>query len=227
MNRNEKCPSGMKPFNFEMNNAKLLGVMLLAKGCNLHPTLLFLHGFPGYEQNFDIAHMLRRNGYNVVIFHYRGAWGSKGVFSFNHVIEDTTHVYKLLKSPEIAVKYNIDTENVVLVGHSMGGFAALMAASMLPDVKKVISISGVNFGYMTKLLYENNGDDKIVEFLKSQTLDPLSGTDVYKLKNELIEINKKLKSEGIKKELLEKRKLIMEKLNILTKESGVVSKTLY
>ena len=55
----------------------------------------------------------------------------------------------------------------------------------------------------------------------------LSSIKIRKLKNELIEINKKLKSEGIKKELLEKRKLIMEKLNILTKESGVVSKTLY
>ena len=35
-----------------------------------------------------IAHALGRSGWSVLFFHYRGAWGSEGAFSFRNVIGD-------------------------------------------------------------------------------------------------------------------------------------------
>src|SRR4051812_40519824 len=49
------------------------GVMLVAAGSEPHPTVLNLHGLPGNEQNLDLAQVLRRAGYNVLSFHYRGS----------------------------------------------------------------------------------------------------------------------------------------------------------
>lgn len=51
------------------------GVMYAAAGVGNHPTVLNLHGTPGNEQNLDVAQTLRRAGYNVLSFHYRGSWG--------------------------------------------------------------------------------------------------------------------------------------------------------
>ena len=39
---------------------RLLGVFYLAAGAGPHPTAIVMHGFPGYEQNLDIAQTLRR-----------------------------------------------------------------------------------------------------------------------------------------------------------------------
>jgi hypothetical protein len=39
---------------------------------------LLLHGCPGLQQNGDLAVALRDRGWNALIFHYRGSWGSGG-----------------------------------------------------------------------------------------------------------------------------------------------------
>ena len=64
---------------------RLLGLVFLANGRGPHPTVILLHGFPGNEKNLDVAHMLRRGGYNVLVFHYSGSWGSRGSYSFTAV----------------------------------------------------------------------------------------------------------------------------------------------
>ena len=71
-------PATMASITFTSSGAQLIGNMLIAPGPGPHPTVLLLHGFPGNENNFDLAHVLRRAGWNVLIFHYRGAWGSQG-----------------------------------------------------------------------------------------------------------------------------------------------------
>ena len=55
------------------NGVMLSGFMLGANGKGPHPTVVLLHGFPGNEKNLDLAQSLRRAGYNVLFFHYRGA----------------------------------------------------------------------------------------------------------------------------------------------------------
>ena len=77
-------PAGMSAFVIPAKDGAMNAVMYTAQGGGLHPTLLLLHGFPGNEQNLDLAQAARRAGWNVLSLHYRGSWGSPGVFSFNN-----------------------------------------------------------------------------------------------------------------------------------------------
>lgn len=104
-------------------------VLYLAAGRGPHPTLLLLHGFPGNEQNLDLAQAARRGGWNVLTLHYRGSWGSPGIFSFTHAAEDAHTALAWLRSPEVAQKYRIDPRVIAVAGHSMGGFMAADAAA--------------------------------------------------------------------------------------------------
>lgn len=99
------------------------GLFYLAGGPGPHPTIVLLHGFPGNEQNLDLAQAIRRAGWNVLTMHYRGSWGSPGVFSIAHVLEDVDAAVAFIRKPDIAAKYGIDTHRIVLGGHSMGGLA--------------------------------------------------------------------------------------------------------
>ena len=47
-------------------------------GAGRRPTVVLLHGLPGNEKNLDLAQAIRRAGWNVVTFNYRGSWGSPG-----------------------------------------------------------------------------------------------------------------------------------------------------
>ena len=100
------------------------GLFYLAGGAGAHPTLVLLHGFPGNEQNLDLAQAIRRAGWNVLTLHYRGSWGSPGVFSIAHVLQDADAAVTFVRRPDIAEKFAIDTRRIVLGGHSMGGFAS-------------------------------------------------------------------------------------------------------
>lgn len=98
------------------------GLFYLAGGAGSHPTMILLHGFPGNEQNLDLAQAVRRAGWNVLTMHYRGSWGSPGDFSIAHVIEDVDAAVAFVRQPDVAGKYGIDTHRIVVGGHSMGGF---------------------------------------------------------------------------------------------------------
>jgi pimeloyl-ACP methyl ester carboxylesterase len=104
-------------------------VFYLAAGSGPHPTLLLLHGFPGNEQNLDLAQAARRDGWNVLTLHYRGSWGSPGNFSFAHAVEDARNAMAFLHRPETAARYRIDPRRIAVAGHSMGGFMAARAGA--------------------------------------------------------------------------------------------------
>ena len=105
------------------------GLFLLASGDGPKPTVVLLHGLPGNERNLDLAQAMRRAGWNVLTFTYRGAWGSPGQFSIAHAVEDADAALDFVRTPEVATKYGIDRNAVVIAGHSMGGFAAARAAA--------------------------------------------------------------------------------------------------
>jgi len=133
---------------FESRGARLNAVLYESSGPGPHPTALVLHGFPGNERNLDLAHALRRAGWNTVFFHYRGSWGSGGSFSFEHVLEDVVAVLATVRDPAFAEAHRIDPSRIALIGHSMGGFAALMVASEQPEVACVASLAGANLGLL-------------------------------------------------------------------------------
>ena len=101
---------------------QLIGAMMTPGGKGPHPTVILLHGFPGYEDNHDLAHSLRRCGLNVLIFHYRGCWGVGGRFTFSNCIEDVKESINFTTNEKNIRDFSIDKDNIFLVGHSMGGF---------------------------------------------------------------------------------------------------------
>lgn len=139
-------PPAMAELSFMSFGAKLNGHIYLANGSGPHPTVVLLHGFPGNEKNLDLAQALRRAGFNVLFFHYRGAWGSDGIFSFGNVLDDVSSALTFLRTPEVASQYRVDPTRLSLVGHSMGGFAALMAGAKDPAVACVAALAPANLG---------------------------------------------------------------------------------
>src|SRR3989454_12059001 len=102
----------------------LNGVVYVAQGRGAHATVVFLHGFPGDEKNADLAQAVRRAGFNALVFYYRGAWGSPGIYSYSHVLEDVTAALIWLPGPATAESMRGEPERLVLVGHRFGGVGA-------------------------------------------------------------------------------------------------------
>jgi len=157
--------------SFTSDGARMNAILYEAAGAGPHPTAILLHGFPGNERNLDLAQALRRDGWNVVFFHYRGAWGSDGDFSFENARADVAAVLGTLRSPEFSKAKRSDPQRVVVVGHSMGGFLALMAASEDPDIRCAASIAGANLGLLGRALAANPEQAR----LAAQRFDSWSG----------------------------------------------------
>ena len=143
------------------HGARLNAVLYIASGHGPHPTVVLMHGFPGNEKNLDLAYSLRRAGWNVLIPHYRGSWGSAGTFSFANAIEDTQSAVQFLREPENIKKFRIDPKEIVLVGHSMGGFMVANVAAHDPEIAGVAMISAWNIGATMSGPKETHRDDMI------------------------------------------------------------------
>ncbi len=184
---NTQFPSSVAPVIFESNGCKILGTMLIASGEELHPVIIMLHGFPGNEINLDLAHVFRRQGFNVLIFHYRGCWGSEGAYSWKNLTEDLDAAVKFIKSDESKEQFRIDRNKIILIGYSMGGFAALYYSVFHNEIKNVVSIAGFNsgaFGEILKLskdIYQHS-----LEKIRNASL-LVKNTSTENLLNELIE----------------------------------------
>jgi uncharacterized protein len=142
-------PARMEAPDVMSHGKKLYAVLYCAAGEGPHPTVLLMHGFPGNEQNMDLAQSIRRAGWNVLVPHYRGSWGSEGSFSFTNSIEDTQSAIQFLRDPDNVKKFGIDAKKIVLIGHSMGGFMVAYAAAHDPGVAGVAMISAWNIGPFT------------------------------------------------------------------------------
>jgi uncharacterized protein len=141
-----KFPPGLAGITVPSHGVEMDATFYLAGGAGPHGTVLLLHGLPGYEQNGDLAQSIRRAGWNVLLFHYRGTWGTAGAFSQSSAIEDTAEAVRFLRDPVNAAKYRSDPRRLVLVGHSLGGFLAGYEASHDPDILAVAMLAAVNLG---------------------------------------------------------------------------------
>ena len=191
----QAAPPSMVQIAVPSHGEQLLGVFYLAAGAGPHPTAIVMHGFPGYEQNLDIAQAIRRAGWNVMAVHYRGSWGMKGDFSFTHVVEDADAEVAFLRDPAVDAKYHVDPSRIVLVGHSMGGFAVASAAAHDPRVAGVVMISAWNIaGPYTSLAddQESAAVAKFAEGQKKNNLAPLSGCTAESLGHEVFRKRKQL-----------------------------------
>lgn len=139
-------PAAIEELSLTSHGGTMNGILYLAQGPGPHPTVVLLHGLPGNERNLDLAQALRRDGWNVLFFHYRGAWGSGGEFSFQNALDDVSAVLWTARGLEFAKAHRIDPRRIALVGHSMGGFLALITTSEDPAVDCAVSIAGADLG---------------------------------------------------------------------------------
>jgi len=182
----KEYPPTMMPITFNSDGDLLIGVLLLANGQGPHPTIVLLHGFPGNERNFDLAQIFRRIGWNVMVFHYRGAWGSRGSFSFQNVVADVSAALNYIRREEVCKLYRINPDKIALIGHSMGGCATLLNAPRHPEVIGFVSIAGFNLGLIGKMMQES---PNTIEYRKSkfeENIFPLQGTSSQSLVEELL-----------------------------------------
>src|SRR5579871_3240484 len=135
----KSAPAGMNELLIPSGNSLLAGFIYKANGAEKHTTLLLLHGFPGNERNLDLAQVVRAHGWNVVYFDYRGSWGSQGQFSFANCVEDVKNAVAYCKKNADSLR--IDTTNIVLFGHSMGGWICLKSLSQIQGIKKGFALS--------------------------------------------------------------------------------------
>ena len=170
--------ASLQPVQIPSHEALLNGFVYVAAGEGPHPVVLLLHGLPGYERNLDLAQDLRRAGWDVLYFDYRGSWGSPGTFSLSRCIEDAAAAIAYLRRPSIAKGLRADSSRIVLVGHSTGGFVAVEAASEDSEIAAVVLISAVDLGGLVPQNLPQN-TNKLVKALSegyaSQGLAPLSG----------------------------------------------------
>jgi len=118
-------------------------VLFVASGKGPHRTVILMHGLPGNERNLDLAQAMRRAGWDVLTFTYRGAWGSAGDFSIANAMEDAQAALQFARS-EAGAKLGIDTRHIVLAGHSMGGSTAAMAAASTTGLDGLILLDAWN-----------------------------------------------------------------------------------
>lgn len=130
-------PADIVSFVLPVMGQGMNAVMYTASGAGPHPTLLLLHGFPGNEQNLDLAQAARRAGWNVLTFHYRGSWGSRGRFSFLGAAADSHAALAFLRRPASLARFHIDPARIAVAGHSMGGY---LAADAVADDRQVIGL---------------------------------------------------------------------------------------
>lgn len=147
------------------SRGRLLSVLYTAGGPGPHPTVLLLHGIPGSERNFDLAHALRRSGFHVMIFHYSGSWGSDGSYSLAHNLEDADTVLDYLLADHT---YGIDKERVYAVGHSLGGFVCGQLTARRPEIRAGALLMPCDIGRIQRITEE----------------DPLAGECIFQVLEE-------------------------------------------
>lgn len=135
------------------------GLVYLAGGNGPHPVVVFLHGYPGNEKNLDLAQAVRRAGYHAVYFDYRGSWGTAGTFSFKNGLEDVSAALTWLRTPENATRYSVDIGRIALIGHSFGGWLALMQAGREPPAVCIAALAAWNVGWAAKR-FANNSEER-------------------------------------------------------------------
>ncbi|MGH7043684.1 MAG: alpha/beta hydrolase family protein [Acetobacteraceae bacterium] len=171
------------------HGALMNAFVYIAAGAGPHPVVILLHGFPGKERNLDLAQDMRRAGWDVLYFNYRGSWGTPGDFSFAHSIEDTAAAIAYLRQPDVARSLRLDPNRIVLVGHSMGGFMTVEAAAADPAIKAFATISAADMsGRMQAILGKEKRPDAIAAMahgLAEEGMAPLAGCTPEGLANEL------------------------------------------
>lgn len=174
-------PAAMEVLHIPSEDVEINGLIYIASGAGPHPTLVLCHGWPGNEKNLDLAQTVRRAGWNVVTFNYRGSWGSPGNFKFAQNPQDAQAVLAFLREEANAEKYRVNSSQLAIMGHSMGGWVTAMVAGQDDDLLGAGLISAANMGLLKGLPREQ------LLGLSANSKEALAGTSAERMTDELID----------------------------------------
>jgi pimeloyl-ACP methyl ester carboxylesterase len=69
-----------------------------------------------------------------------------GSWSWHNVLDDAIRVVAAVREDAFSAAHRLDQRPLAVVGHSLGGFTALMTAATDPAVGAVVSVAGFDFG---------------------------------------------------------------------------------
>lgn len=179
----------------------------VANGEERKETIVLAHGFPGFDNNFDLAHILRRNGYNVIHFNYRGAWGSQGDFMYSNCLEDLNAVIGFITDSLMSRALRIQIDNITILGRSFGGGVGLIAGSQNELVKKIIAVSSANYGTRLQKYKTVEEMGSYQRYMKKQIM---INTDIDLFLEELLSNQDEFNVVAYKKFLASKKVLFIE-----------------
>lgn len=174
-------PAAMEVVHIPSGGIRINGVVYVAQGAGPHPTVILCHGLPGLEKNLDLAQAMRRAGWTVITFNYRGSWGSPGDYRFAQNLEDADAVLAFARDPANAAKLRIDPKRLVIMGHSMGGWVTALTAAHDKALLGAAMISAGNMGWLGKL-----PRDQAVKVLRSNGMEALAGTTPELMADEIL-----------------------------------------
>jgi pimeloyl-ACP methyl ester carboxylesterase len=145
-------PASGEAVRIASHDQRMNAMVYLPAGKEPHPVAIVLHGFPGNEQNLDLAQAMRRAGWAVVTFHYRGSWGSEGRFTFDGAVEDGEAVFAWVHDPANVRRLRLDAQRIVVVGHSMGGYVAAALCAAHTQVRGCVLLAPWDLSFDTHLV---------------------------------------------------------------------------
>ncbi len=174
-------PPKMETVHIPSGGVEINGVVYVASGAGPHPTVVLCHGLPGNEKNLDLAQALRRAGYTVITFNYRGSWGSPGTYKFAQNLEDANAVLAFARDPENAAKLRIDAKRIAIIGHSMGGWVSALTAAKDKALIGAVMISAGGMGRIGDL-----PRDQAITAFRDNGMEALAGTSPEAMADEVI-----------------------------------------
>jgi len=105
---------------------------------------------PDYFHLVNIGNRLEKLGYTIKRIDPCGLWENGDVKNYN-----TTNYLKTIRDTIDAYK-NEELEELVLIGHSFGGFVAMVAGSRFKEVTKIVSLCPA-FSFKSLSKWDENG----------------------------------------------------------------------
>lgn len=174
-------PAKMEVVHIPSGDVEINGVVYVAAGAGPHPTVVLCHGLPGNEKSLDLAQAMRRAGWTVITFNYRGSWGSPGNYRFAQNLEDADAVLAFARDPANAAMLRIDPRRLVIMGHSMGGWVTALTAAHDKGLIGAAMISAGNLGAIGAA-----PRDMTIAGLRANGMEGLAGTTPEIMADEII-----------------------------------------
>ena len=140
------------------------------------PTVILLQGSPGNTRDvLGLGSRISQQGINAMTFNYSGTHQSEGKSTIQNSLGDISAALAFLHSSGNIENFRIDTGLIVLAGYSYGGGMATTYAIKHPEVKKLISIAGNDWGqwfddYLRDPEMKKNTDQNIKKAIEAGIL---------------------------------------------------------